>query len=132
MPVSPKKIVPWIAYLIFFSVLNETVFNVSTPKISQQFGLGPSGVGWMMTIFMVFFGIGSMIYGKLSDIFVIIARYVSPEERGRIFGLIMSTVSFGVGLGPFVAGSLHWSYLYRLFALPDGYGQQRVPDPVHQ
>jgi MFS transporter, DHA2 family, metal-tetracycline-proton antiporter len=172
MAANPKKMVPWIAYLIFFSVLNETVFNVSTPKIAEQFGLGPSGVGWMMTAFMVFFGIGSMIYGKLSDmfslrsliivgialyatgsilgfafrfsyplvitaraiqgmgasaipalIFVIIARYFSPEERGRIFGLIMSTVSFGIGLGPvvggFVSGTLHWSYLFLipLFAL---------------
>jgi DHA2 family metal-tetracycline-proton antiporter-like MFS transporter len=165
MASSPKKMVFWIVYLIFFSVLNETVFNVSTPKIAEQFGLGPSGVGWMMTIFLVFFGIGSMIYGKLSDIFslraliivgiavysigsilgftfrssyplvltaraiqgmgasaipalvfVIVARYFSPEERGKIFGLIMSTVSFGIGLGPviggFVSGTLNWSYLF--------------------
>ena len=162
---SPKRMVPWISYLIFLSVVNETVFNVSTPKIAEQFGLGPSGVGWMMTAFMVFFGIGSIIYGKLFDIlgprvlvvagvaiystgsalgfalrfsyplviaaravqgmgasaipalvFGIVARYFSPEERGRVFGLIMSTVSFGIGLGPviggFVSGSLHWSFLF--------------------
>ena len=66
---DPRKLVPWIAYLIFFAVLNETVFNVSTPKIAAQFSLTPSGVSWMMTIFMVFFGIGSVIFGKLSDIF---------------------------------------------------------------
>src|SRR2546421_4441516 len=64
-----KKLVPWIIYLIFFAVLNETVFNVSTPMIAKQFSLTPSGVSWMMTIFMVFFGIGSVIYGKLSDIY---------------------------------------------------------------
>jgi DHA2 family metal-tetracycline-proton antiporter-like MFS transporter len=64
-----KKLVPWIIYLIFFAVLNETVFNVSTPLIAKQFSLTPSGVSWMMTIFMVFFGIGSVIYGKLSDIY---------------------------------------------------------------
>jgi MFS transporter, DHA2 family, metal-tetracycline-proton antiporter len=66
---GPRKIVPWIAYLIFFAVLNETVFNVSTPKIAAQFSLSPSGVSWMMTVFMVLFGIGAVIYGKLSDIF---------------------------------------------------------------
>ncbi|MBO0783430.1 MAG: MFS transporter, partial [Ktedonobacteraceae bacterium] len=64
-----KKLVPWIIYLIFFAVLNETVFNVSTPLIAKQFSLTPSGVSWMMTIFMIFFGIGSVIYGKLSDIY---------------------------------------------------------------
>ena len=63
------RLLPWIIYLICFAVLNETVFNVSTPKISQQFNLSPAGVSWIMTIFLVFFGIGSVIYGKLSDIF---------------------------------------------------------------
>jgi hypothetical protein len=50
-----KKLIPWIIYLIFFAVLNETMFNVSTPMIAKQFSLTPSGVGWMMTIFMIFF-----------------------------------------------------------------------------
>lgn len=165
MAVNPKKMLPWIIYLIFFSVLNETVFNVSTPRIAEEFGLSAAGVSWMMTTFLIFFGVGSMIYGKLSDIyslrgliivgiviynvgsilgfalrfsyplviaaravqgmgasaipalvFVLVARYFSPDERGRVFGFIMSTVSFGIGLGPvlggFVSGSLHWSYLF--------------------
>ena len=160
-----KKLIPWINYLIFFTVVNETVFNVSTPKISEQFVLTPSGVSWMMTIFMVFFGIGSLIYGKLSDlyspkgliiigvviynvgsilgfvmrfsypwvilsraiqgigasaipalVFVVIARYFEASERGKVFGTITSTVSFGIGVGPvvggFVSGSLHWAYLF--------------------
>jgi MFS transporter, DHA2 family, metal-tetracycline-proton antiporter len=162
---SMKKLVPWIVYLIFFAVLNETVFNVSTPVIARQFSLSASGVSWMMTIFMVFFGIGSVIYGRLSDIFslkrlivigilvynagsvmgfvcqssyplvvaaraiqgiggsaipalvfVVVARYASDSERGRIFGFITSTVSLAIGLGPvvggLVAGRLHWSYLF--------------------
>jgi DHA2 family metal-tetracycline-proton antiporter-like MFS transporter len=119
----------------------------------------------MMTAFMVFFGIGSVIYGKLSDIFslrglifagvllydigslmgfalqssylavvasravqgiggsaipalvfVVIARHVPAEERGRVFGFITSTVSLAIGLGPviggFVSARLHWSFLF--------------------
>jgi len=66
---NTKRLIPWIIYLIFFAVLNETMFNVSTPIIARQFTLTPSGVSWMMTIFLVFFGIGSVIYGKLSDIY---------------------------------------------------------------
>ncbi len=160
-----RKLVPWIIYLIFFAVLNETVFNVSTPMIAAQFSLTPSGVSWIMTIFMVFFGIGSIIYGRLADVFslrtlilvgiiiynvgsvmgyafqhsyplviaaravqgiggsaisalvfVVVARYFDPSQRGRIFGFITSTVSFAIGLGPvvggLVSGSLHWSYLF--------------------
>jgi DHA2 family metal-tetracycline-proton antiporter-like MFS transporter len=86
---DPRKVVPWIAYLIFFAVLNETVFNVSTPKIATQFALTPSGVSWMMTVFMVFFGIGSVVFGKLSDIFSLrgliatgVAVYVSASLLG--------------------------------------------------
>jgi MFS transporter, DHA2 family, metal-tetracycline-proton antiporter len=160
-----RKLVPWIIYLIFFAVLNETVFNVSTPMIASQFSLTPSGVSWMMTIFMVFFGIGSVIYGRLADIFslrklifvgvaiynagsvmgfvvqssyplviaaraiqgiggsaipalvfVVVARYFEPSERGKIFGFITSMISFAIGLGPviggFVSGTLSWSYLF--------------------
>ena len=66
---SPRRLVPWIIYLIFFAVLNETMFNVSMPAIAHQFSLSSAGVSWMTTIFMVFFGIGSVIYGKLADLF---------------------------------------------------------------
>jgi len=74
-PTSPTidagKTLPWLIYLVFFAVLNETVFNVSTPAISKAFGLSPSGVSWVMTAFIVFFAMGSVIFGRLSDIFSI-------------------------------------------------------------
>lgn len=160
-----KRFIPWIMYLLFFAVLNETVFNVSIPKIAEQFSLSASGVGWVMTIFLVFFGIGSVIYGKLSDIyclrqlinigvgiyvvasllgfvlqfsypwvvaaravqgigasalpaliFAAVARYFPDSERGKVFGLLTSTVSVGIGIGPiiggFVSGSIGWAYLF--------------------
>jgi DHA2 family metal-tetracycline-proton antiporter-like MFS transporter len=71
MPSAPSQqpLVRWLTYLIFFAVLNETVFNVSTPTIAAQFGLSAASVSWVMTIFMVFFGIGSVIYGKLADLY---------------------------------------------------------------
>jgi DHA2 family metal-tetracycline-proton antiporter-like MFS transporter len=66
---SQQPLVRWLTYLIFFAVLNETVFNVSTPTIAEEFGLSAASVSWIMTIFMVFFGIGSVIYGKLADLY---------------------------------------------------------------
>ncbi len=68
-PASRQPLVRWLTYLIFFAVLNETVFNVSTPTIAAEFGLSAAAVSWVMTIFMVFFGIGSVIYGKLADLY---------------------------------------------------------------
>ena len=74
-PLSPiinaGKTLPWLIYLVFFAVLNETVFNVSTPAILKAFALTPSGVSWVMTSFIVFFAMGSVIFGRLSDIFSI-------------------------------------------------------------
>ena len=69
--IDARRTLPWLIYLVFFAVLNETVFNVSTPAISRQFGLTPSGVSWVMTSFIVFFAMGSVIFGRLSDLFSI-------------------------------------------------------------
>ena len=166
--IDVKRTVPWIIFVIFFAVLNETVFNVSTPAIAHQFCLSASGVSWIMTTFIIFFGVGSVIYGKLSDVFslrslivfgivvysagsalglafqssypiviaaravqgsgasaipalitVLVARHIPSNERGRVFGIITSTVAVAIGIGPaiggFVSGVLHWSLL---FAVP--------------
>jgi len=165
-----KKSVLWIYYVIFFAVLNESVFNVSTPSIAEQFQLDASGVSWVVTIFFIAFGMGMVIFGKLSDmysvkklitigialyslgsilgfvlqswypavilsraiqgvggssipalVFVMVARFFTVEERGKMFGIITSTVSFAIGIGPvlggYIAGSFHWSYLF-LIPLP--------------
>jgi len=169
-PEGIKKTVAWIYYVIFFAVLNESVFNVSTPSIAEQFGLDAAGVSWVVTIFFIVFGMGMVIFGKLSDIysikklitlgivvysagsllgfvlqnwypgvvlsraiqgaggsaipalvFVMVARFFSAEERGKLFGIITSTVSFAIGIGPvlggYIAGGFHWSFLF-LVPLP--------------
>lgn len=149
---------------------DQSVFNVSTPNIAKQFGLDASGVSWVVTIFIIVFGMGSVIFGKLSDMFsvkklivtgialysggsvlgfilqsaysgviaaravqgagasaipalvmVMVARYFTAEQRGKMFGVITSTVSFAIGIGPvlggYVAGSFHWAFLF-LVPLP--------------
>jgi MFS transporter, DHA2 family, metal-tetracycline-proton antiporter len=66
-----KKAVPWILFTMFFGVMNETVFNVSTPKIAADYDLTPAGVSWIITIFIITFSIGTVIYGKLADMYSI-------------------------------------------------------------
>jgi MFS transporter, DHA2 family, metal-tetracycline-proton antiporter len=165
-----KKSVPWINFVLFFAVLNESVFNVSTPSIAKQFQLDASGVSWVVTIFFIVMGMGMVIFGKLSDmysikklitigivlycsgsitgfvlqswypaviiaraiqgagcaaipalVFVMVARFFTVEERGKMFGVITSTVSFAIGIGPvlggYIAGSFHWAFLF-LVPLP--------------
>src|SRR5215831_15252742 len=109
-----KKLVPWIIYLIFFAVLNETVFGVYTPLIAKQFALTPSGVSWMMTIFLVFFGIGSVIYGKLSDIYSLRSLI--------IIGIVLYT------LGSVTGFTLQFSYPLVIVARAlQGIGASAIP-----
>lgn len=165
-----RKSVFWIYYVIFFAVLNESIFNVATPSIAKQFALSASGVSWVVTTFFIIFGLGTVIYGKLADIysiknlitigiilyslgsvagfafhswfpavimaraiqgaggsaipalvFILVARFFTQEERGKMFGIITSTVSFAIGIGPvlggYIAGSWSWMYLF-LMPLP--------------
>jgi DHA2 family metal-tetracycline-proton antiporter-like MFS transporter len=54
-------------------------------------------------------------------VFVMVAKYFTPEERGKLFGVITSVVSFAIGIGPvlggYISGTFHWAYLF-LVPLP--------------
>lgn len=66
--VEAKKILPWIIVLIFFAVLNETVFSVATPAIQATFHRSEASVSWISSIFLLTFGIGAVVFGKLADV----------------------------------------------------------------
>ncbi|MED4750586.1 hypothetical protein [Brevibacillus choshinensis] len=101
-----------IIYVLFFAVLNESVFNVSIPQISEQFQLLPSEVSWMITTFIVTFGIGQTIFA------------FSTEYRAKLFGIFISVEALAIAAGPILGGyvtsTLHWSLLFLipLFLLP--------------
>lgn len=160
-----RKTVPWIIFVLFFAVLNETVFVVSTPSIAAELALKPSEVSLVLTSFMIIFGTGSIVYGKLSDMYslkkmvmiglliygggsllgflahryypaviaarilqgiggsaiptllmIMITRYFKSRDRGKMFGIVGSTVALSEGMGPVIGGfiseRLHWSFLF--------------------
>ncbi len=89
--IDVRRLVPWIVFTIFFAVLNETVFNVSTPVIANRFGLTAAEVSWVMTTFIIFFGVGAVIYGKLSDIYslrTLIVFGILLYATGSILGFL--------------------------------------------
>ncbi|WP_280769235.1 MFS transporter [Salipaludibacillus daqingensis] len=57
--------------ILTFTVMNGTMFNVAIPDIAEEFHLLPSQVSWVMTGYILVFAIGSLMYGKLADIFPI-------------------------------------------------------------
>lgn len=80
-------------YIVFFSVLNGTMFQVALPGIARDFALTPAGVSWMVVLYSLLFAVGSVTYGKLADLY--------PVKR-----LILT------GLALFVAGSLVGFFAY--------------------
>jgi DHA2 family metal-tetracycline-proton antiporter-like MFS transporter len=174
-PAVQKKLIFLLSTIIFFSVLNTTMFNVSLPDIAQQFHLLPSQVSWVVSGYIIFFAIGSVTYGRLTDTYsikrlimiglalfnmgsligflspwypmliaarivqatgcgavpalamLIATTYFPPGIKGRVLGVLASTVAFGAGIGPvlggFITGTFHWRYLFilstiTLFTLP--------------
>ncbi|NUJ19103.1 MFS transporter [Bacillus glycinifermentans] len=59
----------WLSFVAFFSVMNETVFNVALPDIAADFGVQPSAAGWVNTSFILSFAVGSIIYSRISDMY---------------------------------------------------------------
>jgi DHA2 family metal-tetracycline-proton antiporter-like MFS transporter len=160
----PETVVLPLSFIIFFSVLNGIMFNVAVPDIASEFGLMPSEVSWVMTAYIVVFAIGTLIYGKLADIYavrslitigllllnlgsllgffsrwypmliaarvlqasggsaipalamLVATKYFPSSLKGRVLGVIASTVALAAGMGPIaggvVAGTLHWRYLF--------------------
>jgi MFS transporter, DHA2 family, metal-tetracycline-proton antiporter len=86
------RIVPLICAIVFFSVLNGTMFNVAVPDIAADFFLSPAGVSWVMTGYIVVFALASALYGKLADLY--------PVRRLITIGLLL--FNGGALLGLFV------------------------------
>ncbi|XEC96283.1 MFS transporter [Paenibacillus tarimensis] len=168
--VPAGRLVQALCFVLFFSVMNATMFNVALPDIANQFELLPSAVSWIVTGYAVIYALGSLLFGKLADKYplrllitvglllfaagsaigffansyaiVLISRYIQAsgascvpalvmlipirffpqEQRGKVMGVIASTIAFSSGVGPivggFIAGHFHWSglFLISLFA----------------
>ncbi|MDC3418331.1 MFS transporter [Aquibacillus salsiterrae] len=94
----------------------------------------------LLTIGLILFAVGSIIgFFAPSFIMIVIARMVQaagassivalvfivptryfPEERGKVLGIVSSTMAFASGIGPviggIVAGALNWQFLFLISA----------------
>ena len=66
-----RRLIVFLATIVFFSVLNTTMFNVSLPDIAEQFRLLPSRVSWVVSGYVIIFAISSATYGRLADTYSI-------------------------------------------------------------
>lgn len=89
-----RRIVPLLCFIVFFSVLNGTMFNVAVPDIAEEFALSPAGVSWVITAYIVVFALAAVTYGKLADL--------HPVRNLITIGLVLFNT--GAFLGFFARG----------------------------
>lgn len=88
-PKAQRRLILALSFIIFFSVLNGTMFNVSLPDIAREFDLLPSEVSWVVTGYIILFALGSVTYGKLAD--------SRPVKDLITFGLILFITGSCIG-----------------------------------
>ncbi|MDQ0160051.1 MFS transporter [Alkalibacillus salilacus] len=64
---NPKMLLFSICFVLMFSVMNGTMFNIAIPDIAESFNLLPSEVSWVMTGYIMIYSVGALVYGKLAD-----------------------------------------------------------------
>lgn len=107
----------WFSVLTFFSVMNETMFNVSLPDIAADFGIRPSAANWVNTCFSLSFAIGIAVYGKLS------------EHAGMKKLLLFGMLAYGFGSIIGLLGHA-WYPVVLIARLCQGAGASAVPSLI--
>lgn len=98
-----RHIIPFLGCLLFFSVMNVTVFNIAIPDISHDLALAPSLAGWVITGYSMVYAVGSLMYGKLADLF--------PLKSLMTVGIIVFSVGSLIG---FFSEGYAWLLVGRL------------------
>jgi len=84
------RLVHALSFVLFFTVMNATMFNVALPSIAADFGLRSSAVSWVATIYSVLYALGSLLFGKLADRL--------PLKRLITVGLLLFASGSAVGV----------------------------------
>lgn len=98
-----KGIVYLLGCLLLFSVMNVSVFNVALPEISRDLNISSSLAGWVITGYAMVYAIGSLMYGKLADLY--------PLRRLMTIGIIIFAAGSVLG---FVSQGYEWLLAGRL------------------
>ena len=69
---------------LFFSVLNASAVTVLLPEIGRDLAVGTGGLGWLMTSYLLVYGVVIPFYGRIADLY--------GTRRPFLFGLIVFTL----------------------------------------
>jgi DHA2 family metal-tetracycline-proton antiporter-like MFS transporter len=63
-----EKIIRILAVTLALGVMSATMYNIALPVIRSEFQLSFSQVSWITSAYLLIFAIGTVVYGKLADI----------------------------------------------------------------
>ncbi|WP_342471346.1 MFS transporter [Metasolibacillus sp. FSL H7-0170] len=63
------KLLITLMFTLIISVMNATAFNIVIPQVSEAFRMTTAQGSWITSIYILVFAIGTVIYGKLADIY---------------------------------------------------------------
>ncbi|GIQ66111.1 MFS transporter [Paenibacillus cisolokensis] len=85
-----EKLLLILAFTLVISVMNATMFNIALPEIRAEFALSVSQVSWVTSAYLLIYAIGTVIYGKLADIYKLkhlVAVGLAVFALGSVVGL---------------------------------------------
>ncbi len=82
---SSIAILAIVSWVVFFGVLNASAIGVVLPSISEDMGTDIAQISWIMTGFLLIYGVAIPFYGRLADI----------HGARRLFILGMALFSLG-------------------------------------
>ncbi len=87
---SPVTTLRWPALVvmcatIFGSVTQASMSSLALPDIQKDFGVAPDDLSWVVTAYLIPFATGTVIYGRLADMF--------GSKRMYIFGMVVFTAA---------------------------------------
>ncbi len=91
--VNRKAILLVVCIPTFFSVLNASAVVVLLPEIGAEFSVGSASLSWLMSGFLLVYGIAIPFFGRLADIY--------GARRFFLFGILLFSLgSLLAALGP--------------------------------
>ncbi len=65
--VLARALLPLLGFLVFLAVSNSTMVNVALPWIGATFDASPEAYGWVVSGFMLTFGVLGALIGRFVD-----------------------------------------------------------------
>jgi DHA2 family metal-tetracycline-proton antiporter-like MFS transporter len=91
--VPARRLLPLLGFYIFLAVSNGTMINVALPFVGEAFSADAGSYGWVVSGFMLTFGVLGAVVGRLADRFGLRRLYVFGVVVFSLLALLNAAAS---------------------------------------